>query len=296
MAGSDEQSGWSARLERLAPLLPPVTVLTATLLWYGYVATRARFLYFGVYLDLTGLSNQQLLMYGAETTYPIAALLLLATLVVLGVHLGARRVLASPRHRRLFPAAAIGAAVGVLLVARALIGMLQPTVAATETPGVTPLSLTAGAPLVVYAAWLARRVALRDASPESWFGADLVVRTERVLIVAAFGVLLVGLLWAANSFAWAYGTGRAEDESHSLGRRPEIVLFTDAPLPVVPPGVAQNDLGPDAKPRYAYRGLRLLLQSGDRLFLVPAEWTTGSSTLVIPYDESIRLQLLPPAR
>ncbi|WP_433303572.1 hypothetical protein ACQP2F_12375 [Actinoplanes sp. CA-030573] len=295
MPGSEPAPGWAGRLEKLATLLPPVTVITATLLWYGYVATRARFLYFGVYLDLTDLSNRQLLMYGAETTYPVAALLLLATLAVLGAHLTARRILASPRPRRLLPPVAAAAAVGVLLVARALIGMLQPAVAATETPGVTPLSLTAGAPLIVYAAWLARRVALRDAAPESWFAAGVLVRVERVLVVTAFGVLLIGLLWAATSFAWGYGTGRAEDESHTLARRPEIVLFTADPLPAVPPGVIHTDLGPAAKPRHAYRGLRLLLQSGGRLFLVPAEWTDSASTLVIPYDASIRLQLLRPS-
>jgi hypothetical protein len=274
-------------------VLPPVTVITATLLWYGYVATRSRFLYFGVDLDLTGLSNQQLLMYGAESTYPVAALLLLAALVVSGAHLVVRRVLRSPRYRRLLPAAAIAAAVGLLLVGRALIGMLRPIVAATERPGVTPLALTAGAPLIVYAGWVARRVVLRDAGGTSWWASEAAVRSERVLTWTAFGVLLIGLLWAANSFAGAYGRGRAEDESHYLSRRPEVVLFTEDPLPAVPPGVAYTDLGQDAKPRHQYRGLRLLLQSDDRLFLVPADWSGMSSTLVVPYDDKIRLLLVP---
>jgi hypothetical protein len=281
---------FGARLEKIAAVLPPVTVITATLLWYGYVATRARFRYFGVDLDLTGLSNQQLLLYGAESTYPVAALLLLAALAVFAAHLVTRRVLQSPRHRRLLPAAAVAAAVGLLLVGRALVGMLRPSVAATENPpGITPLSLTVGAPLVVYAGWVARRVVLR-----SWWGSGVAVRIERILVVTAFGVLLIGLLWTATSFAGAYGSGRAEQDSRSLSRRPEVVLFTDDPLPAVPSGVTVTDLGPDAKPRYQYRGLRLLLQSGDRLFLVPAEWTGTSGTLVVPYDDKIRLLLLAP--
>jgi hypothetical protein len=290
---AEEKTGWSARLEKLATLLPPVTVLTATLLWYGYVATRARFLYFGVYLDLTGLSNQQLLMYGAETTYPVAALLLLAALAALGAHLAIRRMLDRERHRWLLPGAAVVATVGLLLVGRALIGMLRPAVAASETPGVTPLSLMTGAPLIVYAGWVARRVMLSTAGPDSWYRGDLAVRAERALVFGAYGVLLVGLLWAANSFAGAYGRGRAEDESRFLERRPEIVLYTEEPLPVVPAGVTHTDLGPDVKPGHEYRGLRLLLQSDDRLFLVPARWAGGTGTLVIPYDDKLRLQLLP---
>jgi hypothetical protein len=232
-------------------------------------------------------------MYGAESTYPVAALLLLAALAVAGAHLVVRRVLSSPRYRRLLPAAAVAAAIGLLLVGRALIGMLRPVVAATETPGVTPLSLTAGAPLIVYAAWVARRVVAHDAGAKSWWKSAAAVRAERVLTLTAFGVLLVGLLWAANSFAGAYGRGRAADESRYLSRRPEVVLFTEDPLPVVPPGIAYADLGPDAKPRYQYRGFRLLLQSDDRLFLVPADWSSTSSTLVVPYDDKIRLLLVP---
>jgi len=173
-------------------------------------------------------------MYGAESTYPVAALLLLAALVVFGAHLVVRRVLQSPRYRRLLPAAAIAATVGLLLVGRALIGMLRPVVAATETPGVTPLALAVGAPLIVYAGWVARRVVLRDAGKKSWWGSEAAVRSGRVLTLTAFGVLLIGLLWAANSFAGAYGRGRAADESRYLSRRPEVVLFTEDPLPAVP--------------------------------------------------------------
>ncbi|WP_250034896.1 hypothetical protein [Paractinoplanes maris] len=117
---------------------------------------------------------------------------------------------------------------------------------------------------------------------------------ERGLVVGAFGVLLVGLLWAANSFAGAYGTGRAEAESQVLSRRPEVVLFTEEALPSTPAGVTHADLGQGVEPRHEYRGLRLLLQSDDRLFLVPAQWTDESSTFVVPYDDKIRLRLLAP--
>jgi hypothetical protein len=236
-------------------------------------------------------------MYGAETTYPVAALLLLAVLAALGAHLTVRRLLDSPWYRQLRPVTALAATVGLLLVGRALVGMLRPVVAANETPGITPLSLMVGAPLVIYALWLLRRIALRDTGPtpaRSWWAGGLAVRAERAMIVAAFGVLVIGLLWTANTFAGAYGAGRAQDEAQALSRRPEVVLFTNDPLPEVPPGVTHVDLGSDTRARHEYRGLRLLLQSGDRLFLVPAEWTPDSSTLVVPYDADVRLQLRPP--
>jgi hypothetical protein len=286
--------GWHERIRGLITVVPPVTVITAVLLWYGYVATLQRFRYFGVSLDMTGLSNQSLLLYGAETVYPVAALLLLALLGALLAHVGVARLLASSHHTLAWTLAALAATAGVLLVGRALIGMLRPQVAATETPGVTPLSLTAGAPLLVYAAWIARRSAVLGSGDGSWWAGAFPVRAERTAMIVAAGILAVGLFWTANSFAGAYGTGRAQADAENLSRRPEVVLFTREPLPAVPSGVGHADLGPGTPYRHRYGGLRLLLVSDGRLYLVPAGWSADASTLVIPYDSGIRMQLLPP--
>ena len=42
--------------------------------------------------------------------------------------------------------------------------------------------------------------------------------------------------------------------------------------------------------RYRYRGLRLLILGSDRLFLVPDAWSASDSTLVVPLDDSVRVQ------
>lgn len=42
--------------------------------------------------------------------------------------------------------------------------------------------------------------------------------------------------------------------------------------------------------RYRYRGLRLLVQGDDQMFLVPERWTPSNSTVVVPVDGSARLQ------
>jgi len=44
---------------------------------------------------------------------------------------------------------------------------------------------------------------------------------------------------------------------------------------------------------HRYRGLGLLLQAGGRLFLVPTYWNAQGRTLVVPYDDSIRIQVIP---
>jgi hypothetical protein len=45
--------------------------------------------------------------------------------------------------------------------------------------------------------------------------------------------------------------------------------------------------------RYRYEGLRLLLTSDGRLYLVPQQWSEDSRTTVVTYDENVRVQLIP---
>ncbi|MET8678029.1 hypothetical protein ABZW18_10670 [Streptomyces sp. NPDC004647] len=95
----------------------------------------------------------------------------------------------------------------------------------------------------------------------------------------------------------AYGLGRALDDAGSLPGRPEVVLYTKEPLRDLPTGASSTRLAPTAgsELRYRYRGLRLLVQANGRLFLVPAHWTTpGGRTLVLPYDNTVHLELVPP--
>jgi hypothetical protein len=51
--------------------------------------------------------------------------------------------------------------------------------------------------------------------------------------------------------------------------------------------------GEGAEFRYRYRGMRLLIEAGGRLFLVPATWTAQGRTVIVPYDEHVRLQVVP---
>lgn len=117
-------------------------------------------------------------------------------------------------------------------------------------------------------------------------------RTGLATVVA---VLVAGVFWAGNSFAWAFGLGRAYDDALGLGNGPEVIIEVTEPLPDLPPGVEERPVARsgDGPARYRYRGFRLLVESGDRLFLVPARWTRASRTVVVPYDGAVRIQLVP---
>jgi hypothetical protein len=239
-------------------------------------------------------------LYGLEALYVPTALAFLAVLVAVLLHAGVTWLLAAPSRRGLcLVIAAVVALGGVLLIARALIGMLVPGVARQETPGTTPLALAVGPLFAAYAGWIAANcVSPRDASRArvtAWYGSDQIRRLRRLGAVATAALVLAGLFWATNSFAWAFGQGRAYDDALKLPGQPEVVLDTKEPLGELADGVSETPLSADedASFRYRYNGLRLLLEGGGRLFLVPAYWTEQSRTLVIPYDSNIRLQLIP---
>lgn len=277
-----EPTGLATKLSQWGAVIAPTTVITAMLLYFGYIATRARFAYFGVYLDLTDLSSRDLVLYGIEVLYLPVAVLLVAVLVIAGVHLVAR-------HVGGWIVTGLLVLAGVLLSARAVIGLAATHVARQEPPGTTALAMAAGPVLIAYGCWIAART--RPLGP--WYAH---ARRLRLIAVAAVaGLAVTGMFWAGTSFAWRLGEGRAYDDALQLPDRPEVVLDTGERLMDLPPYVRESALPAERgdKFRYRYRGLRLLVQAGGRLFLVPEHWTARGRTLIVPYDDAVRLQLIP---
>lgn len=283
----------SARVRQLAETIGPTTLATALLVYFGYVATRARYQYFGVPLDMTGLSNQDLMLQGLEVVYVPAALMFLGVLTCVGIHAFVKWLLArntgndaSTTHALL---AYLIILVGVLLIARAIIGMFVQDSDTSVVIGATPLSLAIGPAAVSYGVWVYTQQRGRP---------PLSRRLARNGALCAVGLFIAGLFWASTQLAWAYGTGRGEEDASRLELRPEVVIDTKEPLDGLPTGVTATRLAGSEKEGTAYRhryaGFRLLLSSGGRLFLVTPDWELGRDrTIVLPYGDDIRVQLMP---
>lgn len=287
-------------MSQVASVVAPTTVVTAMLLYFGFIGTRARFAYFGVHLDLVDLSNQDLVLYGLEILYVPVAALFLAVLLLVVLH-AAISWLVTARSGRATAllVAGLGALAGALLLARAVLGLVVGHVARQETPGATALALAGGPALLAYAGWIAARVEVHRGAGtpalRGWYVSQPVRVLRRSALVAVGALVVAGLFWAGTSFAWRVGEGRAFDDALQLPERPEVVLDTEQRLVDLPPFVQESRLPPDqdAKLRYRYRGLRLLVESGGRLFLVPGHWTRQGRTLIVTYDDTVRLQVVP---
>jgi hypothetical protein len=292
-----------ARLKQLTSIIAPTTMITALLFYFGYIGTKSRFAYFGVYLDMTDLSNQQLLLYGLEVIYVPAALGFTAVLVAVAIHAGVIWLLDVRKSDTAALVIGLGAILlGILLIGRALVGILVPQVADHEYPATTQLALTLGPAMTAYGIWICVRRARRATADDrgasafvTWYDGAMMKGLRRSGQIGAAGLIVAGLFWTVHAFAWAYGPGLAYEDAVELPKRPEVVLDTTERLSDVPPLITESTLPAtkEAAFRYRYRGLRLLLASGGRLFLVPRNWTVQGRTLVVPYNSDVRIQLIP---
>ena len=105
-------------------------------------------------------------------------------------------------------------------------------------------------------------------------------------------VLVAAVFWTTATVAEFTGRGLAHQLASRLDRLPPVVLDTRERLAAVSPAIRETAL-PVSQAQtfhYRYRGLHLLIQGKDRLFLVPGSWSASDFTLVLPMDGSVRLQ------
>jgi hypothetical protein len=148
---------------------------------------------------------------------------------------------------------------------------------------VTPLLIAAGGTLVRSGATLGRllRPPAGSATPFR--------QTSTVLV---YLVVAVSAFWMTATVAQWSGRGLAMDEANRLDRLPSVILDTKESLFLRSPGILETKLPASEGQtfRYRYRHLRLLIHGKDRMFLVADKWSASNSTLVVPLDDSVRVQ------
>lgn len=123
-----------------------------------------------------------------------------------------------------------------------------------------------------------------------------VVREKAALAIVA-ALIVLSSFWAVNVYAQDHGRSDAAYLTDRLWLRPQVVLDTTERLYFQYPGVQETVL-PEGTPqqhfRFRYRGLRLLAQSGSRMFVIPQSWTVDrGNVLIIPLDANVRVSFRP---
>ncbi|MFE5290720.1 hypothetical protein ACFQ8T_00950 [Isoptericola sp. NPDC056618] len=279
----------------LGTVVAPATFVTAILFYFGYVSTRAQYLYFGVDVDLLGYSTQEFVMRSPQPLLvPMLAVLLVGAGLVLADAALRRRLTgaATPTAHRWTLALTVGGSV-VLAVGVALVVAYAPLAGWAPYPLVTPLVIGVGSAGLAYGlTWSHRRAAASHvAGAEGARGPTTASDPARTAVLLLVLTVVAALFWATGTVAEWTGRGQAKSLARDLGSLPAVVVDTPQRLEVGDPAVAEEDLADgDGQYRYRYRGLRLLVEGGDSLFLVPERWSPHGSTLVVPLDD-VRVKL-----
>ncbi|CRZ17285.1 hypothetical protein [Mycolicibacterium neworleansense] len=287
-------TGAPSALPRLARLVgaavAPTTAVTALLFYFGWSHAYYFFEYFGVHSTTLGLTTSDYLMRSQDGLFVPAVVLAIAGLIAFRAHHFLRRRIdadpANPRWRR---ASWVVTAIGGAATAAGALSIVVET-PLNQRVAAAPLTLAIGVLLLAYTAYVRRSLLTRaDAT------------SPRGLTLAEWATIfvLVGLsmFWAANDYSAAVGRSRAAQFVAELPTYPSTIVYSEKSLNIAAPGVRQIHCpASDAAYGYRYDGLKLMLQSGNQLVLIPTEWTRRDGVaVVLPRSGAIRLQFVPTA-
>ncbi|MEE1620361.1 hypothetical protein ACQ3I4_07340 [Zafaria sp. Z1313] len=261
-------------LRKIAAVVGNVGVVTALLVYFGWVRSEVQAAELGFDESVLGMTTREYLL---RSVRPVLVLLIVAGaagLMWVGLdHWLSRRLELGDRRAKRVAVYAVPA-LAVVLPASAWI--LRPVWPATAYVAF-PLLLATGLLLLLYAFRLYR--ARSGAPPLSHAAGNLL----RACAAALVGVALFS---AAANYATVEGTELARGFGERIAQLPRVVVHSADPLGIDAPGAAVEELPEGAGYRYRYTGLRLLEHTGGRYFLVSDGWTRRYGVIVVlPSDE-----------
>ena len=300
-----------------ATIVAPVTVLGALLFYFGYVSSAAEYAYFGINVDTIGLNTQAYIMRSPQTLLvPLLTLTLggagfLSLNVAVNKRIAPAVAGATGQARRIRYLARMSRIPGlVMLVSGVLLLFLYAYVRDWSLYGlITPLLIGFGAAVIAYASRVLNLLERAQGELELIAGKvpgtspattalpmanrmDVQVLARRTVNVLICIVIAASAFWATATIAQWSGRGLAQYTAVHFDSLPSVILDSKERLFLRDPGIQETVLPPSQGQtfHYRYRGLRLLIQGQDRMFLVPEQWSASDSTLIVPLDDSVRVQ------
>ncbi|GAA0210247.1 hypothetical protein GCM10010492_05060 [Saccharothrix mutabilis subsp. mutabilis] len=277
---SDEQgrdlSALAGVASAVGALAPPVTIATSLMLYFGWARTAEQARFMGVDVSLFGYSTQDYVLRSIRTLYIPLLVVAAAVLCWLAVHHRVLKVLETRRRglrvagRALFATglAALAAVVVVATVQRAFL------------PLVVPLVLAVGTVVAAYGAWLTRVTGDAKAPAPPWHNA------LRKLMVGS--MITLALFWELSLYAGVTGRGYADELAATVHTLPRATAYSGESLGIEAPNVVEERLDTG---RHRTTGLRLLVRSGGRVFLLHDRWNpVNGRVVVLPDNETVRWQ------
>lgn len=287
-AGSADAAGGLATvdttlLRAAAKLIAPTAVLTAWLYYIGWVKTNRQASYFGIDPSLLDYSTTDYVLRSVTSLLGPAGALLISLLVIGAARRAINRV--TPQHRlfkhfRLAGRSATFAGSVMVIVGGLYLNRIG---AVGFSSALAAVALLGGGLLLLLGRYLSVLVERRS-------DADADIDAMEMLVIGM--ILAAGLFAAGFFYAVQVGEITAQALEDHLPDAPEVHLLSAQDLELGG-ATACQPLRADEAYRCRYTGLRLLVSSNDRLFLVPADWgqAARSYVYVIPLSDGVRIDV-----
>jgi hypothetical protein len=287
---STTSSSWSpsSLLSAVTKVGPPLTIITTLLIYFGWARANAQSKAMGIDVSLFGYTTQDYVLRSVSTLYlPMLALAGLG-LGWLALHRQLSGLTMDPAGRQLLRRAGICASAAGTAVA--LLALLLGWQLPDRWPLVAPLALAGGTAAAAYGAYLT------NVGGQPRPGRPPATTSERALrAVLIGGVISLALFWELSSYAGVVGRGYAVRLANTVGSLPRVTVTSPDPLGIQAPGVSEEPVtipaGAADAVRYRTTGLRLLVSSGGRVFLLSEGWRPGAGAVVVlPDDDKLHWQ------
>jgi hypothetical protein len=266
-----------------AAATPPALVI-ALAYYFAVKRQETLALHFGIDTSVLDYSTRDYLLRGGDALFLLLLFASLAGLVAIAAHVGLTRHAEGtwPTARLLATSVALEV-VGAVLLVVGLVAVFEPL---PLNVVVQSLSFGAGIVLLAYGVYFRGRV--RGAG----FFHEPGRRELDPLLVASLAligvVVFLSVFWATKDLAQALGRGQARRLERSLSSQPGAIVYSERRLHL--PGVSEAALR-GVGYRFRYTGLRLLVRSGGRYFLIPDRWSRADGVVfVLRDDESMRVE------
>jgi hypothetical protein len=282
-------------LQAFGAVAAPTGLVAGCFYYFGYVSTREKYEYFAIDPSMLALSTTDYLRNSVSSTFwPVIGLILVA-LVAVACHLVLRRVwqpARNPSRSWLLPA--VVAAVGILAIVQYRTRLLpEPRLLVAYGVSFPRIYIAPGIVLICYAAYLCQRWSVAVGGPTLWPENGSIV--PYVLLGLAGSLLALSLFFVVYDFAVKHGgTGGQDLAAHLREERPAVRVYSTVRLRLHNPDVHEQPLpGMDSDYRFCYTGLRLLIWSNNRHFLLPEYWGVGNRvTIILPENDTTRVELI----
>jgi hypothetical protein len=278
-------------LEWIGRVVAPTTLGVALLVYFGWVRTTTFYSVLGIHWGVLALTSQDFVLSSITVVIDFFKWGLIALLAIVWIHYGLLALLRWQKRWR-------GALVFVIGVIG--LGLLWASYNLAALDSVRRnLIWTAGVGLTSYSLWLAGSLSRGRSSTETLASQAAQMwpafRSLNRLFIA--GLLIVGLFVTVAWDAEAEGRRSAQAILNCPAQQPSATVYSQDPLTLETSGVTTTKISDEAQAyRYRYTGLRFLIHSNQKYFLIPEVLSsTVPSTIILPDNSAIRVELSPGA-